>query len=72
MLAQKKNITFLTSDPLFQVHHGYNPADFRNDVALVRLAKDVVFKEHIIPVCLPSYDQDFVGQYAKVLSLIHI
>ena len=50
------------------VHPGYNPSDFRNDVALVRLAKDVVFKEHIVPVCLPYYDQDFVGQYGKVIG----
>ena len=50
------------------VHPSYNPANFRNDVGLVRLAKDVVFKEHIIPVCLPQYRQNFVGKYARVIG----
>ena len=50
------------------MHPEYNPANFRNDLALVRLASDVVFKEHIVPVCLPNYRQVFVGQYAKVIG----
>ncbi len=51
-----------------QVHPEYNPANFRNDVGLVRLARDVTFKEHIVPVCLPSFRQSFVGQYGKVIG----
>ena len=50
------------------VHPDYNPANFRNDVALVRLAEKVVFKEHIVPVCLPEYRQNFVGKYARVIG----
>ena len=54
---------------LFQyVHPGYNPANFRNDVALVRLQDEVVFKEHISPVCLPAFQHSFVHQYAKVIG----
>ncbi len=34
----------------------------------MRLAKDVKFKDHILPVCLPSYHQSFGGQYAKVIG----
>ena len=51
-----------------QVHPEYSPADFRNDVSVVRLARDVVFKEHIVPVCLPRYRESFVGEYAKVIG----
>ena len=50
------------------VHPGYNPANFRNDIALVRLQDEVVFKEHISPVCLPSFEQSFIHQYAKVIG----
>ena len=50
------------------VHPDYNPANFRNDIALVRLAEKVVFKEHIVPVCLPEYRQNFVGKYARVIG----
>jgi len=49
------------------VHPSYNPATFENDIALVKLKETVTFKEHIIPVCLPT-KKDFVGKKATAVG----
>jgi serine protease 22 len=49
-----------------EVHPNYNPSDFQNDIALLRLSRDVVYKEHIIPVCLPDPHESFIGTVATV------
>jgi hypothetical protein len=51
-----------------QVHPEYNPADFRNDVALIKLGRKVQFRKHIIPVCLPPPGASFIGDKGTVVG----
>merc|ERR1711884_6387 len=50
------------------VHESYNPATFQNDIALLRLDKPVIYKTHIIPVCLPPPMKKFIGSRATVIG----
>ncbi|XP_059474414.1 uncharacterized protein LOC132196046 isoform X2 [Neocloeon triangulifer] len=42
----------------FLVHPGYNPSNFKNDIALIILEVEVNFTEYVQPICLWNSDYD--------------
>ncbi|XP_055536259.1 venom protease-like [Wyeomyia smithii] len=53
------------------IHEKYVPGEIMNDIALLRLKKDVVFTKYIQPVCLPNSSdsiENFVGQKGTIVG----
>ena len=48
------------------VHPNYVGDTFDNDFALMELDSPVTFQEHILPICLPPEENDYVGGVATV------
>ena len=49
-----------------EVHPNYNPYNYQNDIALLRLGNDVKFEQYIVPICLPPTNFKTVGMKATV------
>ncbi|XP_064470653.1 serine proteinase stubble-like isoform X2 [Ornithodoros turicata] len=48
------------------VNEGFDRRNFKNDIALLELSHPVIFREHIIPICLPEKGENFTGDKATV------
>ena len=48
------------------VNERYNPSTYQNDIALLELSEPVNYKQHIIPVCLPTKRDNYTGSLATV------
>ncbi|KAF2882670.1 hypothetical protein ILUMI_23504 [Ignelater luminosus] len=49
-----------------KVHPNFVRSDLRNDIALLKLDRNVKFKRHIVPICLPSLHLNIIGKRATV------
>ncbi|KAG8189136.1 hypothetical protein JTE90_018430 [Oedothorax gibbosus] len=49
------------------VNEGYEPATYRHDIALLELSHPVVYRKHIVPICLPQDPaRNLTGKVATV------
>ncbi|KAH7640595.1 uncharacterized protein LOC124495712 isoform X2 [Dermatophagoides farinae] len=48
------------------VHRDFDPDTFDNDIALLELDTPFEMQPHIVPICMPNKDEDYVGQLAYV------
>ncbi|XP_027198757.2 uncharacterized protein LOC113792993 [Dermatophagoides pteronyssinus] len=48
------------------VHRDFDPDTFDNDIALLELDTPFEMQPHIVPICMPNKDEDYVGQFAYV------
>lgn len=48
------------------IHRNYNPSTFENDIALMELESPFDVQPHVVPICLPDPNEDFVDQIGHV------
>lgn len=51
---------------IMTTHPDFNSRTFENDLALLRFYDPVKFQENIVPICLPTDDNDFVNRTGYV------
>lgn len=59
-IHQERRVQIVASHPQF------DPRTFEYDLALLRFYEPVQFQPNIIPICVPSSDENFVGKTAYV------
>ena len=47
-------------------HPEFDPRTFEYDLALLRFYEPVHYRQNIVPVCLPSTNDTFIGKWATV------
>ncbi|XP_063991578.1 CLIP domain-containing serine protease B4-like isoform X2 [Diachasmimorpha longicaudata] len=51
------------------VNENYNNPHFKNDIAIIRLNKPVIYNENVMPICMPYGEllrEKFIGEKAEV------
>jgi secreted trypsin-like serine protease len=64
--TQSTNEVFLHKDfsaEKVTIHQKFNNKSLHNDIAIIKLSKEVKFEPHIRPVCLPKPNQSFTNQW---------
>lgn len=47
-------------------HSSYDPSNYNNDIALLKLDSDVEFSDILQPVCLPTPGKSFTGNLVSI------
>lgn len=50
------------------IMNGFVKKTFNNDIALIKLNREVIFSQYIRPVCLPTTDRSYNGQNTTVVG----
>ena len=48
------------------VHRDYNAQTFENDIAILELESAIEYQQHVVPICMPSEKDIYVGSKAYV------
>ena len=51
-----------------QAHVSYNTTTFENDIAILKLDRDVPFSRSVYPICLPPSGKDYANTRAFVIG----
>ncbi|XP_043926331.1 mannan-binding lectin serine protease 1 isoform X3 [Protopterus annectens] len=52
------------------LHEHFDPENYNNDIALVKLKNQVTMNEYVMPVCLPQFSHELEGPHPNTLGLV--